>query len=291
MLLVLGGLTLVYALGWRRLRARGGAALATWARLASYLGGIALLALALLSPIDALGDWLFSAHMVQHLLLMMAAPVLLWLALPMPIGIWGLPERVRHGLGRQLRHDGLLRRALDRITPWRAWFAFVLVLWAWHAPPLYTAAIGDGPVHDLEHLCFFGAAMLFWWRVLDAAPRARRPMHPALPIALMLAAFVQNEILGVSFALASEPIYGYYATHAFRPLGLSALADQQIGGAIMWIPGGMMLGLAAILLIARYADREQRRQQRGEQWRRRQRDARRRAEEPATEPATEPARA
>ncbi len=256
-LLVLLLLGTTYTLGWWRLRRRGHRPLANGWHLTAYLSGLGVLALALLSPIDALGDLLFSMHMVQHELLMMVAAPLLLLGAPFPIALWGLPVSLRHTIGRLLARHAPFRRVLRRLSaPWVAWVLYVGVLWLWHAPAAYDAALRNEFIHDVEHISFFVTALLFWWHVIGAAPRIHGEMGYGMRIGYVLAALAQNEILSVGISLSRQPLYPYY-TAVPRLWGLSVLEDQMLGGAIMWIPGGMMYALTAILLIARLLNREE----------------------------------
>lgn len=256
-ILVLATLGVIYAPGWGRLRRWGHRRLANGWRLAAYLGGLAALALALLSAIDALQPLLFSIHMVQHELLMMVAPPLLWLANPFPIVLWGVPTGLRRTVGRLLTREAPFRRGLRRLTaPWVAWALYVATIWLWHSPTAYDAALRYELIHDVEHLSFFWTAFLFWWHVIGAAPRIHGRLGYGLRMGYVLAALAQNEILAVAIALASSPWYTYYTTVP-RLWGLSALDDQRLGGAIMWIPGGMMYALTAVILLARLLGAEE----------------------------------
>ena len=257
-ILVLVGLGITYGLGWWRLRRQGHLRLANGWRLAAYLGGLAVLGLALLSPIDTLQPLLFTAHMVQHVLLMMVAPPLLLLAQPFPLVLWGLPASLRHTVGRLLARKALLRRGLHRATtPWAAWMLYVATLWLWHTPAAYDAALRIDLLHDLEHLSFFITALLFWWHVTDAAPHIHKSRGYGWRIGYVLTALAQNELLAVGIALADRPLYSHYTTVP-RLGGLSVLEDQMLGGVIMWIPGGMMYAVTAIILLARLLDQEER---------------------------------
>ncbi len=245
---------LLFTVGWFRLRRRGQFRLATGWRLASYLAGLALLGTALMSAIDILGGQLFFMHMIQHLLMVMLVPPLLLLANPFPFVIWGLPGRKRVGqwlFAADSRFRSVLRLAT---RPAVAWFAFVAVLWGWHDPNLYSAAQGSVLVHDMEHLTFFGTAMLLWWHVVRAGPRIHSRFSPLARIGYLLATGAANMIPGVVIALADTPLYPYYMDVP-RPWGLTVMQDQVLAGIIMWIPGTMMYVLAALIIIIRMLDR------------------------------------
>ncbi len=247
LVLLLAAVLLV--VGWRRLRRIPQAGFARTWRLVTYLGGLVVLALALLSPIDTISSYLLSMHMVQHLLLMMIAPVLLWIGNPFPFTMWGLPSRLRHWVGQLLSRSSGFRRLLTSITaPGVVWIAFVVVLVGWHDPSAYDAALRDEWVHSLEHLSFFVVAMLFWWHVTGAGPRLHQS-SPWMRIALLLVMVPFTMGIGVVIALSSQPLYLNYLTVP-RVLNLSVMEDQRLAGAIMWIPGSMMLILGTLIVIS-----------------------------------------
>jgi len=258
-LIVLLAAGALYSLGWWRLRRRGQVDLATVGRMAAYWGGLATLALALVGPIDALQSELFAVHMTQHMLIMMVAPILLLLGAPFPIALWGLPRRPRLAVGRSLRRDSRFRRLLEPATaPWLMFAAFTFTVWLWHMPAAYDAVQTTRWVHDAEHLSFFLTALAYWWCVMAALPRLHGALGYGLRFALILVGFVQHKVLSIMIAMASAPIYAHYAGGSER-WGLTALEDQMWGGVIMWIPGGLLYVLIAVILIARYMEHEERR--------------------------------
>jgi len=247
---------MLFSLGWWRLRQVPSARFAKGWRLAAYLVGLGLLGLALLSPIDTLASYLLSMHMVQHLLLVMLAPVFLLIANPLPFTLWGMPATLRHRVGGLLSRGTWLRRALAALTsPGVVWIALVVILVGWHDPRAYDAALGSELVHNLEHLTFFGVAMLFWWHVTGAGPRIHGASSAGVRIALLLATIPITMGIGVVIALSTQPIYLNYMTVP-RVLALSVMEDQQLAGAIMWIPGSMMLIIASLILLARVMSTE-----------------------------------
>lgn len=247
-LLLLGALQFI---GWRRLRQRGAQRFASRWRLASYLTGLVVIGLALFSPIDVLGGQLFFMHMIQHLLLVMVAPPLLWLAGPFATGLWALPRPLRIQIGGWFQNEGGVRRFLRAtIRPGLSWILFVGVLFGWHDPGAYSLAQGNGWIHDLEHISFFGTAMLFWWRVVGAGPHIHGKNSLLSRIGYVLAVVPPNMFLGVAISLAESPIYPHYLSVP-RLYGISIMDDQTIAGLIMWIPGSMMYIIAAIILAAR----------------------------------------
>jgi putative membrane protein len=245
---VLALLTALYVLGWRRLRQLGHRPTTGW-RLGAYLAGVLLLGLALMSPIDALGQQLFWMHMVQHLLLVMLAPPLLFLGAPFPTSIWGLPRQGRLLVARLLNQRSSLRALLMRASsPGIVWFVFVALLVGWHDPAAYDAALRSELIHDLEHLCFFGIGILYWWRLIGAAPLFSRRMTPLQRIIYALAVVPPNMLVGVVLSFAAEPTYLHYLTVP-RISSLTVLQDQHFGGLLMWVPGSMMYIMVALFYV------------------------------------------
>ncbi|PYM60866.1 MAG: cytochrome c oxidase assembly protein [Candidatus Rokuibacteriota bacterium] len=260
--LVLGGLAALYVSGWRRLRARQPAILAPGWRLAAYLAGIAGIAIALLSPLDPLADVLFTAHMLQHQLLLMVAPPLLLLGNPYPFVVWGLPHGVRMRLGTTLSATSGLRAAWRTLT-WMPVAAtlYVLALFGWHYPALYEAALEHRLLHDLEHLSFFGSAVLFWWPIVNPAPRLRRlttGLQYGYRIGYLVLATGLNTLLGAVLAMTERVLYPTYAAAPRLLEDWSALDDQAFGGGVMW-SGSHMYLLAILVLVARFLRAEERR--------------------------------
>jgi cytochrome c oxidase assembly factor CtaG len=255
-ILTLGLAAVLHLLGWRRLKQRTGGRFRAGLRPASYLIGLAVLGFALMSPLDTLVQELFFMHMIQHLLIIAIAAPLLWLADPFPFSMWGLPAGLRREVGRLLARDSLLRQLLRTISqPGVVWMTFVIILIGWHDPNMYDAALIHPVVHDIEHLTFFFAAMLYWWQVVGAAPHVRRRLSRGVRLGLLLAMVPPMAITGIVIALSTNPIYPYYTTRP-RLWGLSAVQDQMISGIIMWIPGSMMLILGALVLLWKMLGRE-----------------------------------
>lgn len=261
-ILTLVGLVFIYGLGWHRLRQRGAYKLANGWRLTSFLAGLAALWLAMISFIEVLQEFFFSVHMVQHILIVMIAPPLLWLADPIPFLMWGLPVNLRRMLSEFLAAKSPWRPILKRLTsPWLIWGLHVGTLWFWHAPGAYDAGMTSEIVHILEHTTYFAAALLFWWHVSGSAPRFHGRLSYGFRMAYLLIALIPNEILGVAISFASQPIYSYYSTVS-RISSLSVMDDQMLGGALMWVPGGMMYALGAVALLARMLDQEEKKAER-----------------------------
>ncbi|MCO5184373.1 MAG: cytochrome c oxidase assembly protein [Anaerolineae bacterium] len=254
----------LYTIGWLRLRRLGRfharrPHLAAWWRLPVYWLGLVLIALSLLSPIDTMAGLLFSMHMVQHLLLAMLAPPLLMAANPMPVIMWGLPGKTRRPIGAVLfNRQSAIRPIVTKITqPGIMLFVYIIFLWGWHDSSMYNAALRSDLVHDIEHTTFFITAMLLWWHITGAGPRFHKRLGYLGRAALAIAAIPATMIAGVAIAFASTPIYTFYESVP-RLWGISVMTDQQLGGAIMWIPGSMMFLLAGLVLIGSWLVVEER---------------------------------
>jgi putative membrane protein len=225
-----------------------------WQSLCFYCG-LAVLAIALDSPLDALSQRLFWAHMVQHVLLLLVAPPLIVLARPW-IRLWrALPLSWRRPTARALgtrRSTALLRRisrALGRPLPSFVLFCGVLV--TWHVPVLFDATLHSEASHALEHSLFLGAALSFWKQVIHSPPLRAR-LSAAQRIAYVVGAMVISWGLAVVLALAPHPLYSHYAHEAARPGGLSALGDQQIAAGIMWVPGSITFLIVIFVYVHRW---------------------------------------
>lgn len=262
---VLGVLAVLYVTGWLRMRApqrgrlRVTRAANGW-RLGAYLVGLALLGIALMSPLDVLGEQLFFVHMLQHMLLTMYVPPLLLLANPLPFVMWGLPAALRRSLGGVLVPQGFARRVLLVVTPPAVlWLIYACTILLWHDPYAYSLAQGDSLVHDLEHITFFVASILFWWHITGAGPRIHRPMARWKKILFLLGAVPANMLTGITIAFATTPLYAHYEAMP-RLFNISVLGDQQLGGTIMWIQGSEMYIIATLILFSRMLGREARKQ-------------------------------
>ena len=239
----------IYLTGWARLRGQAEGA-ATVTSLVLYLGGIAALVVALVSPVDRLAAERLSMHMVQHILLLMIAPLGILLANPFPVVLWGLPGGLRESFAGLFREGCMGRSVLTALTSMPvAWTLYVVNLWGWHHPALYQAALRYWWVHDLEHWLFFVTAVLFWWPILNVAPLYRPARPLGTRVIYLLAATLQNTLLGMSIAVPERILYPFYA--AVPGLAtLSPIQDQGLGGGIMWVSGHMYV-IPILVLVAR----------------------------------------
>ena len=239
----------LYARGLRELWQHAGYArgVAPW-RVFCHWGGIVALILALVSPIDAIGESLFSMHMVQHLLLTMVAAPLLVLGGASTTIVWALPMRARRRLVTVSRSRAFRRTWASLTHPLAAWALHVIALVAWHVPSPYELAVRQDAVHTLEHASFFLTALLFWWVL--AAPRARQRLGFGPAMLYLFTAAIVGTLLGALITTATTPWYSVHAATA--PLwGLTALEDQQLAGLIMWVPAGVIYLVAIIPLCVR----------------------------------------
>jgi putative membrane protein len=244
------GLAIVgYTIGWARLALRSPVSRrpAALRGLALALAGLVVLAIALLG-LHGPAHERFLHHMIQHVLLMMIAVPLILLADPLPAVLWALPSVARRRARMVLGHEATARRAweaLTRLAP--AWTLYALVLWTWHLPAAYDAALASGWLHDVEHVTFLLAAVVFWWPVIAPAPRPRRaPPATALLVYLLLAAF-SGSALGVLLAASPTSLYAYGGL----PGGPNPVEDQAAGGLVMWAVGGAVDVAAILAVVAR----------------------------------------
>jgi cytochrome c oxidase assembly factor CtaG/polyferredoxin len=236
---------LVYLRGWLRLRTLLPQQFST-ERLFCFLGGLVLLFIALASPLDAFSSLLLSAHMIQHLLLMMVVPPLLLLGQPMLPILRGLPRTLtKEGLGPFLRWPALQKLGSFLVAPVFAWFAYNISAVAWHVPRLYEIALHSPAWHNVEHATFFWTAILFWWPVIQPWPS--RPRWPRwLVIPYLLTADVINTAISGTFVFADKVLYPIYAA---SPLGgISPQYDQSAAGVIMWVPGSLFYLVPAVII-------------------------------------------
>lgn len=236
----------LYGRGVRRLwrRAGPGRGIARW-RVLAFGGGLLVLGAALLPPLTALGSALFSAHMLQHVLLVVAAAPLLVLGRPETALLWALPRPARRRLGGWWRRRRRLRAGWHALTgPPAAWALHAAATWLWHLPGPYQAALASDVVHLAEHLGFLLTALLFWRVLPGSGVRAR--LHPAVAVLYLFGFTLQGGILGALMTFAGEPWYPVYAATA-PAWGLTPLEDQQLAGLVMWIPSGLVYAVAALV--------------------------------------------
>jgi putative membrane protein len=207
--------------------------------------GWAALAASLLSPIDAWAERSFAIHMIQHELLMVVAAPLIVLGRPLEAWTWAASSSVRRLFATTMKASAL--RALARLSTFSlgAWVVHALALWLWHLPILFRAALLSPLVHILQHACFFGSALAYWWTVFDG--RRRNPKGSS--IASLFTTMLHTSALGALLTFAPSP---WYVADGPRAFGLSALEDQQLGGLVMWVPGGLAYMIVGLVIVVRW---------------------------------------
>lgn len=219
-----------------------------------FCAGVVVMFLALVSPLDPLGDdYLFSAHMLQHILLDLVAPPLFVLGISPALGERLLSWRPARTTERVLAY------------PLVAWFLGIGTLWLWHLPALYDATLADERIHILEHVSFLVTGTILWWPVF--APPAGRRLAALPAVAYLVLAAFANALLGIIFTIATTPFYAGYA-HPDDELGalalirtkwgLTQIVDQQLGGAFMWAIGSVIFLAAIIAKVKQWYQEEER---------------------------------
>jgi cytochrome c oxidase assembly factor CtaG len=212
-----------------------------------FYGGLSALVLAILSPLDAFAGLLLQVHMVQHLLLLMVAPPLLWLGQPILPLVRSVPARfVRAAFGPFLHSPGLRKFAAFFVHPVVAWLLFNGMVIGWHLPRFYDLGLRDRGWHEFEHLCFLGTALLFWWPVIEVWPSHRHWPRALMIPYLLLADFV-NTGLSAFLAFSGGVLFDTYQTGP-RLWGISAADDQVTAGVIMWVPGSLAYLVPAVVI-------------------------------------------
>jgi cytochrome c oxidase assembly factor CtaG len=247
----LAALLAVYAIGAFR---RGNLFDLRW-RHASFSAGWTTLALALTSPIHELGEQLFSAHMLQHEILILVSAPLISAAHPGATCLWAFAPRHRSSLGRWVHRveDSSPVRFLT--SPLNAWILEAAALWLWHIPFLYQATLQSDWIHAAQHLSFLGTAVLFWSALYGVG---RSAMGFGSATLYVFGTAVHCSALGALLTFSSILWYPAYAETTAR-WGLSPLQDQQLGGVIMWVPSGVVFILVALALVARWLSESDRR--------------------------------
>jgi putative membrane protein len=252
-LVALAGYFVAYVARWRASRREGGARAASGWRLAAWCGGVVTLVVALVSPVDVLGEQLASMHMVQHLLIADIAAILLTLGL------------TRHILRPATRRIHRIERAAGPFaSPWFGVVAYVGAMWLWHVPTLYDAALEHSYVHTLEHLTFAAAGLLYWWHLLSPI-RSRLRLGGMGPIAYMASTKILVGLLGIALAFAPELIYDAYDQPGTR-WGMTALDDQQVAGLVMALEQSIVMGIALAWLFVRMLAESEEAERRAERY-------------------------
>ena len=211
-----------------------------------FAGGWFALVVALISPLHAWGRVLFSAHMVQHEVLMLVAAPLLVLGRPIVVFLWAFPVNWSRRIGN-VGKVGWVQRTWRLLTiPLVAWLVHAIALWMWHIPTLFEATLYSETVHTLQHLSFLLSALVFWWALIHGPQGA---MGYGAAVLYLFTTSVHSGALGALLTLAGSVWYPSYAPLT-ASWGLTPLEDQQLGGLIMWIPAGLVYVIAGLALFA-----------------------------------------
>lgn len=242
----------LYVAGIVRMHGTSGRLSIRWRLVAYFALGWTSLVLALDSPIHEIGEQLFWVHMTQHEMLMLISAPLLVLGRPLVPFLYALTPRWRQRAA-DIGRTRTFRAAWRSISaPISAWLISAVALWAWHAPSLFARAIENDSMHAAQHASFLLSALLFWWPLVNGAPR----MGYGGAMVYVFTTAMHTSILGALLTFARTPWYAPYITTT--PLwNLTPLEDQQLGGLIMWIPAGTLLLAAFLILLVKWMKQSQ----------------------------------
>jgi len=243
----------LYIRGWRRARGPGQPHPPGYGRLALYMSGLIVILIALVSPVDVLGQQLLFMHMIQHVLLLDIAPILM---------ILGLTKGILRPVTKRL--TTLERKAGPFGHPAFAVFLYVGSMWFWHIPTMYDTALRYPNIHALEHLCFAFAGGLYWWHLISPI-RSRMRLGGLGPIVYMTSTKLLVGALGVALAFLPEAIYPYYVHHSHF-WGLSPEEDQSLAGLVMALEQSIVMGVALVVLFVQMLNESERQAQREERY-------------------------
>lgn len=232
------------------------ASISAW-RHASFFAGLAVLLVALQSPLDALADHSFTMHQVQHLLLGGLGPMLLLLAAPQTLLVAGMPRAMRERvLGPLLVSRSVQATFAFLSHPVVATFVLLAAIYFWHLPKYHNLAVIDVPSHYVMHIMMLVSALFFFWRVLDPRPA---PVGAGYGVRAVMStvAIAGSTPLAAYITFKSSVIYPAYDVKG-RLWGLDALLDERFGGLIMWVPGGMVFGVLLLIVMRIWGRREDR---------------------------------
>lgn len=234
---------LLFAQGFLRLRARR-AALAPWSRAGLFGAGLALSCLAIVSPIDHVGEeYLQWAHMLQHVLIADVGPALMLLAVRGPLALFVIPRAVLGPLARFKPLQTALRTLLRPAVSVTLWVAALVI---WHVPALYESALTDRGAHAAMHFSFVAVGLLVWTQIVDPGAKARLTVSQRLGVVALV--FWVGQILAYVIAFTPEPLFDPYVDQPTRLLGLSPLTDQKLAAVVMIVEQMAALGTAFWLL-------------------------------------------
>jgi putative membrane protein len=251
-LIALAAYGYIYTRRWRTAHAEGGERAAPRWRLVLWWLGIAALFVALISPLDGLGEQFATAHMIQHLILADAVPILFTLALTK----WLLRPATRH-VHRIERAAGPFGHPAFGVV------AYVGAMWLWHVPTMYNAALEHSMIHVLEHLSFAVAGLIYWWHLLSPI-RSRMRLAGIGPILYMASTKILVGFLGVLLAFSPDLLYAY--SWSGEKWGLTPLDDQHVAGLVMALEQSIVMGIALAYLFVRMLAESDAEDQRAERY-------------------------
>ena len=226
-----------------------------WQRV-SFFSGLFVIFIALQSPLDNLSEHMLSFHQLQHFMLRMLAPLLILLGAPLTPMLRGLPPWMLRGVVRPVVRNDLARAAYDKLTnPVISTLIFMGTLYLWQIPGGFNLALRNEFVHALMHMTMMSSGFIFYWAVIDPAPRRSR-VHYGLRVLYLGLIVLPNTILGAVITFSKSLVYTGYAD-VYRPFDMSLITDQQIGGLLLWVPGDMMSVLAAGIVMIMWYQREE----------------------------------
>ncbi len=224
-----------------------------WWHVLAFYGGLLVIFIALESALDDYAEQLLWAHMIQHELLMMVAPLLLLLGMP-TLPLWrAVPLSARRSSLQWLMQRRDTRRLVHMIgrifsAPAVCWGIFIVIIYVWHLPALYDAALGNTTIHAFQHLCFIWAGLFFWSQVIPWRPGRPRLSYPRRAAYLILGGLASN-LLDTVFMFSTGVIYPYYAALPREPGAITVLEDQHIAGAIMSVSGTVIITVMVMVMI------------------------------------------
>jgi putative membrane protein len=256
-LIGVAALAVLYGIAWRRARGGRGSVSTShrpgFGRLALFMGGLVAVLVALVSPVDALGDQLLVMHMTQHLLLIDVAPILI---------ILGFNKVLLRPVTRRLHV--IERRAGYLAHPAFAVLAYAGFMWLWHVPAMYDAALKNSAIHAFEHVCFAAAGSLYWWHLLSPI-RSRMRIGGLGPVAYMVSTKLLVGALGIALAFAPASFYPFYEHHPHY-WGLSPSTDQSMAGLVMALEQSVVMGIALVWVFVQMLRESEREAQRDERF-------------------------
>ena len=222
----------------------------------SFFTGLLMLFIALQSPIEALAEHMLSFHQLQHLLLRMFGPLLILLGAPLTPMLRGLPPWALQRVVRPIVRNPAARRVYELLNnPVFATVLFLSILYLWQVPATHNAALRNAALHEFMHFTMLASGFVFWWLIVDPKPHRSR-LHYGMRILYLGLIVIPNTLLGAAIIFSDNVIYSAYG-EVEQPFNISLKTDQEIGGAILWVPGDMMSIIVAGVVMIMWYQREE----------------------------------